>query len=235
MWAFDTLSYATSSTFPSGGPAAAETEGQGFGAGGGGRFLRGFGAGGPAGPALFGSSGSGASPGWPRRGGPPARRRRRRCGRPRCRRAASAARPPGGAGAGFGGSPFGGNAASLNTALSYIDTHGGGTLAVSSQSGAASAIIARGANVVGIGGFSGRESEVSRSWLAERGPLRARSAGCSSKKAAPVRARPGPASSGGLGALAARGRLLRRLLLRRCSAPAAPAGRPAKPVWAPKR
>ena len=67
----------------------------------------------------------------------------------------------------MGGSPFGGNAASLNAALSYIDSHGGGTLAVSGQSGAAEAIIDRGANVVGIGGFSGRESEVTRSWLAQ--------------------------------------------------------------------
>ncbi len=33
VWAFDTLSYATSSTFPSGGPATAESAGQGFGPG----------------------------------------------------------------------------------------------------------------------------------------------------------------------------------------------------------
>jgi hypothetical protein len=37
---------------------------------------------------------------------------------------------------------------------------------VSSQSGAASAIIQSGADVAGIGGFSGRESEVSVQWLA---------------------------------------------------------------------
>ena len=44
--------------------------------------------------------------------------------------------------------------------------HGGGTIAVSSQSSAASSIIRHGASVAGIGGFSGRESDVSASWLA---------------------------------------------------------------------
>jgi hypothetical protein len=50
--------------------------------------------------------------------------------------------------------------------LSYVKQHGGGTIAVSSQSGAASAIITKGVNVAGIGGFSGRESDVSVAWLA---------------------------------------------------------------------
>ncbi len=45
--------------------------------------------------------------------------------------------------------------------------HGGGTIAVSSQSSAASAIISSDADVAGIGGFSGRESDVSVSWLAQ--------------------------------------------------------------------
>jgi hypothetical protein len=53
-----------------------------------------------------------------------------------------------------------------NTVLSYVKQHGGGTIAVSSQSSAASAIIAGNVQVAGIGGFSGRESEVSASWLA---------------------------------------------------------------------
>jgi hypothetical protein len=77
-----------------------------------------------------------------------------------------------------GGSPFGGGAApgaggafgsnsSLTSVLSYIAKHGGGTLAVSSQSTAASAIILGDANVAGIGGFSGRESDPSISWLAQ--------------------------------------------------------------------
>jgi hypothetical protein len=51
--------------------------------------------------------------------------------------------------------------------LSYVDSHGGGTIAVSSQSGASSAIIAGGAKVAGIGGFSGRESDISPAWLAQ--------------------------------------------------------------------
>jgi hypothetical protein len=62
---------------------------------------------------------------------------------------------------------FGGNSASLTTALAYIKANGGGTLAVSSQSAAAAAIISSDANVAGIGGFSGRESAVTPAWLAD--------------------------------------------------------------------
>jgi hypothetical protein len=51
--------------------------------------------------------------------------------------------------------------------VSYVKRHGGGTIAVSSQSSAASAIISGDLQVAGIGGFSGRESEVSVSWLAQ--------------------------------------------------------------------
>jgi hypothetical protein len=65
-----------------------------------------------------------------------------------------------------GGGAFGGNSAGLNTALAYAKAHGGGTVAVSSQEGASASIITSGANVAAIGGFSGRESEVSVSWLA---------------------------------------------------------------------
>jgi hypothetical protein len=71
----------------------------------------------------------------------------------------------GGAGPGAGGA-FGGEG-SLTSVLSYISEHGGGTLAVSSQSTAATAIIHGDANVAGIGGFSGRESDPSVSWLAQ--------------------------------------------------------------------
>ncbi|HEY4996737.1 MAG TPA: hypothetical protein VII03_02005, partial [Solirubrobacteraceae bacterium] len=56
---------------------------------------------------------------------------------------------------------------SLDTVLSYVSKHGGGTVAVASQSSASSAIIARNAHVAGIGGFSGRESDVSVAWLAQ--------------------------------------------------------------------
>jgi hypothetical protein len=79
---------------------------------------------------------------------------------------------PGGSGGPFGGpggsgGPFGADA-SLKSVLSYISAHGGGTLAVESQSSASSEIISQNANVAGIGGFSGRESSVSVAWLARR-------------------------------------------------------------------
>jgi hypothetical protein len=74
-----------------------------------------------------------------------------------------------------GGGPFGGNTQGLQQAVVYAKSHGGGTIAVSSQSGAAGELITSGANVAAIGGFSGRESEVSISWLAnavEQGRIR---------------------------------------------------------------
>ena len=49
----------------------------------------------------------------------------------------------------------------------YARSHGGGTIAVSMQTTAASAIIASDARVAGIGGFSGQESDPSISWLAD--------------------------------------------------------------------
>ncbi len=64
------------------------------------------------------------------------------------------------------GAPFG-NGATTTKAVAYVKTHGGGTIAVSSQSTAASAIISGDAKVAGIGGFSGRESDVSTAWLAQ--------------------------------------------------------------------
>jgi 4-amino-4-deoxy-L-arabinose transferase-like glycosyltransferase len=81
--------------------------------------------------------------------------------------------------ASFGG-PVGTRRASairrIEAALAYIDAHGGGTLAVSRQSGATARIITQtGADVAGIGGFSGRESDMSVAWFAnavERGQIR---------------------------------------------------------------
>jgi hypothetical protein len=74
----------------------------------------------------------------------------------------------GGGRAGFGGvgAPFGDDGTTTE-AVAYVKGHGGGTIAVSSQSSAAPAIIASGAKVAGIGGFSGRESDVSLAWLAQ--------------------------------------------------------------------
>jgi hypothetical protein len=76
---------------------------------------------------------------------------------------------------GFGGGRVGAEGRSIRAALTYIDAHGGGTLAVSRQSGATARIVIQtGADVAGIGGFSGRESDVSVAWLAdvvERGQI----------------------------------------------------------------
>ena len=96
--------------------------------------------------------------------------------------------PPGGPGGiplfggpGGGGPPGGaigaplGNGRTIGAALAYAKAHGGGTVAVSSQSSAASEIVDRDAEVAGIGGFSGRESDVSVTWLAgevSRGQVR---------------------------------------------------------------
>lgn len=76
--------------------------------------------------------------------------------------------PPAGFGGpgGGGGGMFGGNT-NLTAALAYAKAHGGGTVAVSSQQGASDTIITTGADVAALGGFSGRESEVSIAWLVD--------------------------------------------------------------------
>ena len=140
-WAVQTLGHATSGTFPAGGPVpAADGFGGGRLGGPGGRFRARFGGGAP--PAV-GPPASGLAPG-PGAGGP----------------------PPGG-GLSGGGGPFGGSSSEVTGAVAYAKAHGGGTIAVASQSGAAQAIIASGADVAGIGGFSGRESQVTVRWLAQ--------------------------------------------------------------------
>jgi hypothetical protein len=55
----------------------------------------------------------------------------------------------------------------LTAAIRYVDQHGGGTIGVSSQSSAAAVIVSSNASVAGLGGFSGRESSVSVTWLAQ--------------------------------------------------------------------
>ena len=62
---------------------------------------------------------------------------------------------------------FGGDTSTLAAAVEYVEANGGGTIAVSSQSGAAGSLITSGADVVAIGGFSGRESQVGIDWLAD--------------------------------------------------------------------
>jgi len=142
-WAVQTLGHATSSTFPAGGPASAGGMGMG-GSGGPGNGARPPGRGMRGGQGLPGGApptGAGAQAGGGT-GGPPAM-------------------------AG-GGGMFGGNTQELTAALAYAKAHGGGTVAVSSQSGAAGSLIASGANVAAIGGFSGQESQVTPAWLADR-------------------------------------------------------------------
>ena len=73
----------------------------------------------------------------------------------------------GGPGGGGGGNMFGGDTSSVTAALEYAAANGGGTIAVSSQSGAAGSLITSGADVAAIGGFSGRESQVTVEWLAD--------------------------------------------------------------------
>jgi 4-amino-4-deoxy-L-arabinose transferase-like glycosyltransferase len=150
-WAVQTLGHSTSSTFPAGGPESASIGGPGGGGGGvgpgggGGGVGRGpgarFGGGGaPAVGQLFQPPGSstGAGGGFARGGG---------------------------FGGGAGGM-FGGGGASLKAAEQYVSQHGGGEIGVSSQSTAATAILDGYTNVAGLGGFSGRESSVTASWIA---------------------------------------------------------------------
>ena len=155
-WAVQTLGHPTSSTFPAGGPESASIGGPGGGGPGGGGRGGGRGFGGGAGGG-FGGAGSAA-------GGAPA--------------VSQLFQPPGsstGAGGGFArgggfggaaGGMFGGDSASLTAAEQYVSQHGGGEIGVSSQSTAATAILDGYTNVAGLGGFSGRESSVTASWIA---------------------------------------------------------------------
>jgi hypothetical protein len=157
-WAAETLGHATSATFPAGGPASADLGGGPGGFGGrGGRA----GAFGPPGTASSGAGavgqlfgGGGPSAGGSGTGGPGPG-------------AGGSGPGAGGFGGGAGGGGmFGGDSASLRAAIRYAEAHGGGTIGVASQSTAAAAILDDHANVAGLGGFSGRESSVSVSWLA---------------------------------------------------------------------
>ncbi len=71
-------------------------------------------------------------------------------------------------GGGMAGRPGGFGGADLSGVLEYTESHGGGAVAVQSQSEAAPSIIESGAEVVGIGGFSGKETSISAEWLEER-------------------------------------------------------------------
>jgi hypothetical protein len=174
IWSVDTLGHPTSGTFPAGGPESASMMGgPGGGAGGpgGGAFpggssgIPGAGFGSKAGEAMQppGLAGEGGVPGFGGESGQA----------PGIGGGETGALPGFGGEAGTGseagpgatGGMFGGQ--DLTEVLTYVESHGGGTIAVESQSEAAGSIIESGAEVAGIGGFSGKESSVSAAWLEE--------------------------------------------------------------------
>jgi hypothetical protein len=174
-WAAETLGHATSSTFPTGGPASAVALGGGGPGGGAGGSGRPGGIGQPGGSGPGGSGQTGGFPGGGTRGfaAPPSTQGTTGSGAPPSGAggatsgggtAGPGSATSGGATAGPGG--FGGEDSTLTAAIRYAKAHGGGTIGVSSQGSAAAAILSSDANVAGLGGFSGRESSVSVRWLA---------------------------------------------------------------------
>ncbi|HEY2603599.1 MAG TPA: glycosyltransferase family 39 protein [Thermoleophilaceae bacterium] len=161
-WAVQTLGHATSGTFPAGGPAS--TGMGGFG---------GTGGGGPGGGNFRSAAGGGAGAGARQGGfgggfgGPPGAGGNSTGSAGGFGGGAPPTGTGGGAGMAGGGSPFGSDRSTITAIESYVKAHGGGTIGVSSQSGAAASIISSDAHVAGLGGFSGRESEVSVKWLAQ--------------------------------------------------------------------
>jgi 4-amino-4-deoxy-L-arabinose transferase-like glycosyltransferase len=138
IWSVDTLGHPTSGTFPAGGPESASMMG------------------GPGGMA--------GAPGGVR---PSTNMEGQKTNAVGELFGKGASGPPSmGGGMSAGGGMFGGE--DLSSVLEYTEAHGGGTIAVDSQSGASSSIIEGGAEVAGIGGFSGKESSVSVEWLEER-------------------------------------------------------------------
>lgn len=158
-WAFQTLGHATSGTFPAGGPASAGVTAGGFGGGH---------AGGPASTGQRAAGGGGGAPPT----GTSAPSGSAKGAASSGAQTTSAATAPAAttsptAGRGAVGGTGTTDSTSLSAAVRYATAHGGGTIAVSSQSTAATAILASGANVVGIGGFSGSETQISATWLAQ--------------------------------------------------------------------
>ena len=169
-WAVQTLGHATSATFPAGGPANNPASGFGGGGPGGaphggaipaGPFAAQPGAGSPRAGPPPGSPGAQHTPGTPgTAAGAPQ-------GIPRSGLPALFGNGNSRAGASGGaGGLFGGTSQTLTEAVRYATHHGGGTVAVASQSEAATLAI-DGERVAGIGGFSGRESETNAAWLAQ--------------------------------------------------------------------
>ena len=147
VWSFETLGHATSGTFPAGGPVSAATMG---------------GPGGRRRPPQGVQPGAGTGAALPRRAPPPMEAASDGMGAP----PAGAAMPATGMGPMAMGGP-GADSGDITQALAYIKAHGGGTLAVSGQSGTTGRLVTQGADLVAIGGFSGRESQVTAAWLAD--------------------------------------------------------------------
>jgi 4-amino-4-deoxy-L-arabinose transferase-like glycosyltransferase len=172
IWSVQTLGHPTSGTFPAGGPESASTMG-GPGGGGpvGGTFPGGEGGEGMQPPGL---GGEGEMPGLGGESGTlPGLGSESGAGGAVEGLFEAQGRSEGGtggattqAGPGSGGGMFGGQ--DLTEVLTYVASHGAGAIAVESQSEAAGTIIESGAEVAGIGGFSGKESSVSAEWLEER-------------------------------------------------------------------
>jgi 4-amino-4-deoxy-L-arabinose transferase-like glycosyltransferase len=160
IWAIDTVSYPTQSTFPAGGPADDNAAAM--------RHLPPGGALGPGGRPggiagyASGSGARGANGALSSLFGQPGRRHFRSGG------------PPPGLGAGGPGLGAASSAVSasairdpgLARIVRFVKRHGGGTIAISSQSDAAKAIIKQDADVAGLGGWSGRESDPTVAWFA---------------------------------------------------------------------
>ena len=187
VWSAQTLGHSVGSTFPTGGPASSGGmggPGGGMGRPGGQGGFRGGGA--PPWAQSGSSSSSSSAQGFP--GMPPGASSagtmptapsagtgsstQTAPTAPSTGSSSSSSQAgPGAAGGPMGGGAggmFGGDQTAVNSALAYAKAHGGGTVVVSGQMGAASAIISSNANIAGIGGFSGRESEVSVDWFASR-------------------------------------------------------------------
>jgi 4-amino-4-deoxy-L-arabinose transferase-like glycosyltransferase len=183
IWSVDTLGHPTSSTFPAGGPESAGMGGPGGGgmggpggaggSGGGPTSMGGTESGGMGGPPSMGATESGELPSFGGEGVTESTESGSAVtelfgessgsttgGRPMMGGTMGGG-PGGGAGGMFGGED-------LSSILAYAEANGGGTIAIDSQSGASAAIIEEGAEVAGIGGFSGKESSVSAAWLEER-------------------------------------------------------------------
>jgi 4-amino-4-deoxy-L-arabinose transferase-like glycosyltransferase len=140
IWSVDTLAYATSSTFPAGGPPQDNT-------------AEAFIVNPPTPvvpPSLLGN---------PARGGA-------------TRLAPGAAlptsAPPAHTGPTFGSATYQVSDKSLQKIIAFVKLHGGGPLAISQQQVAANAIIVQNTDIVGLGGFTGRETAPTVSWFAQQ-------------------------------------------------------------------